>query len=59
MKYDKHKLVIDMQKENIERVLEIINELKTRRIMGYKFNYALEESVQNFTCFHCYIEFDE
>lgn len=41
--YDKAKVRIDKHKNNIETILDIIDEFKHKRIMGFKFNHALEE----------------
>ena len=58
-KYNEAKAKIDKQKQNIEKILEIQDELNRRYIMGYKYNHQLEEAMQSFTCYHMYLEFDK
>ena len=56
--YQNAKKRIDRRFENIEEILDIKERLKARRLMGFKFNYSLQEVVQNFRSFHMFIEFD-
>lgn len=43
--YAEAKERIDEHKSNIEVILDIVDEFKDRRIMGQKFNYALQSEI--------------
>ena len=58
-RYRTNKAKIDANVANIENIYEIRELLKVKRIAGYKLNYALEEIVQNNTCFHMFMDFSE
>lgn len=58
-RYAEAKKRIDTETKNIEEILDIKEELTTRRIMGFKYNYSLQEVVQNFASFHMYIELNK
>lgn len=43
--YKRAKMRINVVKANIEEILDIKEELSKRRVMGFKYNYSLEQSV--------------
>lgn len=45
-------------KESLEFVA-LKAKLSQRRMAGFKFNYQLEECLQNFTSYHMYLEFSK
>ncbi len=51
MAYQKAKQRIDKNIANIEEILDLKEVLKKKRIICYKYNYSLEEIVQNFGSF--------
>lgn len=57
--YLKSKERIDHNIANIEEILDIKEILKEKRIICYKYNYALEDIVQNFGSFPAIIEFNK
>ena len=54
--YNNGKLRIDREIKNIEEILDINEKLKKHRIMCQKFNYALDEIVQDFSSYPSIIE---
>ena len=53
--YQQAKIKSEKERNNIEEFLEVEDDLKSRRIMAFKYNYALDEVTQNFTSFHAYL----
>ena len=45
--------------EDISEIDKIKDYLTTNRLAGFKYNYSLNEEVQNFTSYHMFIEFDK
>lgn len=57
--YQHSKEIIDKRIENIEEILDVKQDLKNRRVNGFKFNYSLQEVAQNCICFAMFISIDE
>jgi len=55
-KYNKAKAMIDEQVANIEEYIDIRSYLSKNKINAFKYNYALDSNVQNFTTFDAFIE---
>mmetsp|Transcript_32321 Transcript_32321/g.49478 ORF Transcript_32321/g.49478 Transcript_32321/m.49478 type:complete len:118 (+) Transcript_32321:120-473(+) len=58
-KYKENKKVIDAAREDVEEILTCEVYLHSHSIECFKYNYALEEIVQNFPCFQGYINLSE
>ena len=50
---------IDKSQEDVDEIDRIKEYLVNNRLAGFKYNYSLNEEVQNFTSYHMFIEFDE
>ena len=53
--YEESKKRIDAMDRNIELCLDIKYELLNKRMPGYKYNYTLDEEVQNNASNHMYV----
>ena len=52
----KNKVEIDKAKEDVEEILSCEVYLRSNSIRAFKYNYALEDIVQNFPCFEAFIQ---